>query len=129
MFSVIGIVEFRDGLRLRIDNDFCRYYKVLIEKSLFLTKKYQIPAHGAHLTIYNPKIHGFISPSRLRKYAGQRDEIMYDPLYCIQGIRVDMFYFPAYSKLSETIKKELQINNGPNYHGDHITICNRKNNK
>lgn len=127
MYQIIGKIEFNNGLRVKINDDFCFYYKSLIEKSLYKTKKYQTPEYGAHLTIYNPKIHRLIHKNVFRPYIGVRCIILYDPTICIQGKRVDMFYFPAECALSRKIKKELVIFDGPDYHGDHITICNRKN--
>lgn len=45
-----------DAIRIAVSMDFGKYYKALIDKEVRLFTN--LPAHGIHVTIWNPKIFG-----------------------------------------------------------------------
>ena len=52
-----GTFQIGDGaIRIAVDMDFAKYYKALIDKEVRLFTN--MPAHGCHITIWNPKIFG-----------------------------------------------------------------------
>jgi len=125
----IGVIKFTDCLRVIIDNDFCHYYKWLIEKHYYNTLKLQTPAHGCHISIYNPKIHGQINFNKVHNFVDKTVYFTYDPLTIRQGGYMKgfvNFYMPVYSQTFQRIEQKLGISNGNNFLGYHITLANNK---
>ena len=124
-----GIIKFTDCLRVNINNDFCFYYKWLIEKHYYNTLKLQTPAHGCHITLYRPTIHGQINFDKVYNFIDKVVEFEYDPT----NIRIGgqskgfmNFYVPVYSDEFSRIEKKLGIRNKTNFLGYHITLVNNK---
>lgn len=125
----IGVIKFTDCLRVIIDNDFCRYYKWLIEKHYYNTLKLQTPAHGCHITLYRPTIHGQINLNKVHNFVDKPLYFTYDPLTIRRGGHMKGFagfYMSVYSESFQRIEQKLGINNGNNFLGYHITLANNK---
>jgi hypothetical protein len=123
-FNSYGKIEVNNGIRIVCKLDFILYYQWLIRKHYYNTIKIQNPTHEAHITIVNPKIHKNIDCSLANKYIDQTAEFVYFPerLY----VSPVNFWIPVECNLADEIKKELKVDDGPNYWGLHITICNKK---
>jgi hypothetical protein len=123
-FTSIGRVEVRNGIRIVTSLDFIRYYTALVVYSTYRTKKFQLPAHGAHITILNPKIHKEVDFNRASKYHNLTVEFTYSPEN-VYISRVN-YWMPVKCKFGNQLKHELGIVDGPNWLGFHLTICNVK---
>lgn len=86
--NATGKIEIDNGLRIITDVDFCKYYLTLFHWSIWKTKKYQLPAHKAHITVYNPKIHGQILLDEFTDLVGQTIEFSYDCNLYISPVNV-----------------------------------------
>ena len=119
-----GRIEVNNGVRIVMDFDICRYYSWFIKKEFWNTIKTQIPKHGGHLTLVNPKIHKITDFSKVMKYNNRKEEFDYEPerLY----ISKVNFWIPANVPIGTEIKDLLGVVEGPNWYGDHITVANRK---
>ena len=54
--SVVGRLQIEKGnIRIILPYDFCSYYKQFVDKEYKIFSN--LPAHGAHITIVNSKIH------------------------------------------------------------------------
>jgi len=124
MFKGIGKIEVRNGIRIVTDLDFIRYYKTLIDYYNYRTERLQLPAHGAHITIGNPKLHRNLNLRMAQKYHGKVVEFQYDPENAY--ISKVNYWLPVKCVTAENLKNELSIDDGPRWWGFHITICNKK---
>jgi len=124
IYKATGKLEVNNGLRIVCGYDFIRYYKWLIEKSFWETQKLQLPAHGAHSTLVNPKLHKGFTYAPATPHIGKDIEFTYDPTTIYES-QVN-FWMPIVCPLGEAIKKMCGVYEGKNYWGLHITICNRK---
>lgn len=116
--------DINNGVRVVFGFDFCRYYAWLINREFWGTIKTQFPAHGSHLTISNPKIHGNIDYSKVEKYRNMKVVFDYDPtMLYISKVN---FWMPARLPIGAEIKKILNITESPHWKGDHLTVCNKK---
>jgi hypothetical protein len=117
-----------DVVRIVVSDDFIRYYKNLVDKQVRLFT--HSPAHGAHISIHNPKIHGKLLPQQKKflkdAYGGRKISFEYD-LNIIEGGKTKKtfrnWYMNVKSITGEAICKYLKNNMGK---GMHITICNTK---
>ena len=62
----------KGAIKVITNNDVCKYYRWLFNKAHFNTIKNQIPKHGAHVGIINPKIHRSIDCMELKDLNGKR---------------------------------------------------------
>jgi len=73
-------------IRLIISTDFIKYYKTFVDKEYKIFSN--TPAHGAHITLWNPKIHGSLDAKKAKFlkdfYKGNKISFEYDP-YIIEG--------------------------------------------
>jgi hypothetical protein len=123
-----GKLEISNGaVRLKVSMDFIRYYKSLIDKEYRIFSNF--PAHGSHITLFHPKIHGVLDSFKVKFikkfYMDNKIPFEYNP-YIIQGGHTKNFrnwYLNV---------KSVQLNEIVNYlgasvgHGLHLTICNTK---
>lgn len=124
MFKSKGKIEIESGIRIAVKLDFILYYKWLIDKYNYHTIPLQLPKHLGHITIVNPKIHKNIDCSAANKYIGERVEFTYDPLNMYVS-KVN-YWIPVKCEWADNLKKELNVDDGFNYWGLHITIANKK---
>jgi hypothetical protein len=124
MFKSYGKIEVKNGVRIICGIDICRYYQKLIHMYYFNTVKTQLPAHNAHITLANPKIHKGADYERAKKYIDKRVEFWYSPEDAYIS-RVN-FWFPVKCDWAENIREELNIIDGSNWWGYHLTIANVK---
>jgi hypothetical protein len=124
MFKSFGKLEINNGVRIITSIDFVLYYKWLIEKHFYNTRKFQIPKHLAHSTLINPKIHKNVDISMAKKYVGKKIEFEYNPLEIYES-KVN-FWIPIICPEGDEIKKKCNVDDGKNYWGLHLTICNTK---
>lgn len=122
--KMTGKIEVNNGLRVKVDLDFCRYYMWLATKYHYNTQKYQLPMHGAHITVISPKHHKKINFNKLKPLAGKRVsfEVFPQDAY-VSKVNV---WLPVKCDFSDKLKKALGIVEDSNWWGDHITICNKK---
>jgi hypothetical protein len=80
MFTSSGRLQIDNGVRIIGDYDIVRYYQRLFQMAHWNTVKSQLPAHGLHLSIYLPDIHGKnVDVSPIKHLIGERIEFEYDP--------------------------------------------------
>ncbi len=126
--TATGKIQINNGLRIITDIDFCKYYLALFHWSIWKTKKYQLPAHGSHITIYSPKIHGPIILSEFNNLVGQEISFEYDPENAYVS-RVNV-WLPVKCSWADNFRKKLRI--PITYFRDtslHLTIGNIKYNE
>ena len=124
MFKSKGKIEVTNGIRILTDLDFILYYKWLIDKYNYNTIKLQIPKHLGHITIVNPKIHKNVDCELARKYHGDIVDFTYDPFNMY--ISKVNYWIPVKCVWADMLKKDLNVDDGYNYWGLHITIANKK---
>jgi hypothetical protein len=123
-FKATGRLEINNGLRINLGLDFIRYYKWLIEKAYWNTQRLQLPAHLAHCTLINPKIHKNFNYAPALPFIGKDIEFTYNPTTIYES-KVN-FWLPIQCPLAEEIKNKCGVYEGKNYYGLHITLANRK---
>jgi hypothetical protein len=126
--NATGKIEVNNGVRIVTDKDLCKYYQWFIFREYNV--KTQLPAHGAHITIVNPKIHKHEDLNLVIDYHGREVEFFYDPekLY----ISPVNYWLPAQCSIDHEIKWLLAVENNYSarndikYWGLHLTIANTK---
>lgn len=120
----------KNTLKVVLDRDFCRYYKWLYDQYYFNTIKTQIPMHGAHIGIVNPKIHKDVDTTKFLYL--NKQEICFE--YNIEGYfggytkGFKNFWLDVRSKELENIALSLKVlKTYKNFSHFHITILNNKN--
>jgi hypothetical protein len=78
MIRATGKIQVNNGIRIVTHIDFCRYYLWLWHQHIYHTHKYQLPAHGSHITIQNPRIHGPLILAEFQDLNGQEVDFWYD---------------------------------------------------
>jgi len=121
--KMTGKIEVNNGLRVKVDLDFCRYYMWLATKYHYNTQKYQLPMHGAHISIYLPHIHGKIDLTPYKKLHGSLVDFDYDLNNIV--ITKKNVWIPVKSSAAYEIKKSMGITD-KNFLGFHLTVCNTK---
>lgn len=126
--KLFGYLEIKNGVRIHIPGDFCRYYKHLIDVAHYRTVRWECPRHGNHISLYLPNIHGE-NPKRNLFKLNQNEKIYFevDPLALRSGGRnFTNWWFPVKCPRGEEIKKEIGIIENSKYLGLHIVVCNSK---
>jgi len=124
MFKSIGKIQVNDGIRIVANLDLIRYYKKLIDFDCYNTQKLQLPTHGAHVTIVNPKIHKKVRWWECKNYHGQLVEFEYYPEAAyVSSVN---YWLPVECEFAMQIIDKLKVDNGDNWWGLHLTICNKK---
>jgi len=123
MFKCSGTIQVIDGVRIITDLDLIRYYHWLVTEHFYNCQRFQLPTHGAHVTVINPKLHK-VNWSKARKYIGKvvEFEVFPEDAY-VSAVNV---WIPVKCAFADGIKKELGVDDGPKYWGMHATVCNRK---
>lgn len=124
MIKCCGKVQIDNGIRIVTSIDICLYYRRLIHSHYYETIKTQVPSHGAHITVANPKIHKEAYYDLAKKYLDKSVEFFYSPedVY-ISNVN---FWFPVKCEWADNVRAELNINDGPSWWGYHLTVCNKK---
>ena len=123
MFKSLGKIQVKNGVRIIADWDLIRYYHKLIDYHNYRTEKLQLPAHGAHITLINPKIHK-VNCKLAEKFAGKEVEFVYYPEKTFIS-RVN-YWIPVECEYAESLKKILGVVDNSRYLGLHLTVCNKK---
>ena len=106
------------------------YYRSMIFKRWGI--KTNTPAHGSHITIYNPNLHNPIKMLDVVHLNGKFIDFWYDPYIIVggQGKGFRNFWMKVYCPAAEEIRKTYGIVNKRQYAGMdkglHITIANTK---
>jgi hypothetical protein len=124
MFTGYGKIEIRNGIRIIADWDMIRYYQRLVEFATHRTERLQLPAHGAHITIVNPKIHKNVNLNLCRNIAGIKVEFVYYPEKMCKSPK--NYWIPVDCEFAENLKKSLNVKETNNWLGFHLTVCNNK---
>jgi hypothetical protein len=119
-----GWLQIDDAVRIVTNADICRYYQWFITKEFWYTVKTQLPRHGAHITVVNPKIHKSNDFRAIRNLKGQRVNFEFDPT-CLYGSRVN-YWIPVKCPMVKRIRDILKITEYGCDKGPHLTICNKK---
>lgn len=123
----LSVNEKKKRIVLDISLDFVKLYLWFIKKKFW----YELgaPAHGAHITLTNPKVHSNVDFKKALKHHGKEFEFEYDENMVRGGYTKGfvMFYMRVFSKELEDLKKDLGIVESNNYKGLHVTIGNGKN--
>lgn len=124
MFKCFGRIQVDNGIRIITSTDICLYYQKLIHFYYYKTVKTQIPAHGGHITLANPKIHKSADYELAQKYIDKEVEFWYHP----EDVYISKvnFWFPVKCEWAENVRDELNIWDGPDWWGYHLTIANKK---
>ena len=114
--------------RIKLDDDFCRYYKKLLQfDSPWIDEEQLPPKYGAHITVVNKKIHkGLLDTSSIKKFNDDVVEFYYDPLVRAGGKVFTTYYVYVECYFAEFIKRKLNIVEPETFLGLHICICNNK---
>lgn len=124
MRRIIGQIEVDNGVRIKTSTDFCFYYKKLIEKAR-PGIRVQIPKHKAHVTLYNPKLHGKKDLALVKHLHGKQVGFTYNPEKVF--ISKVNFWFPVWDCATyKEIKSILRFRETKEWRGLHITVCNKK---
>jgi hypothetical protein len=124
MFLGHGYIQVKDGVRIIADLDLIRYYHKLIDYHQYKTQKLQLPSHGAHITIINPKIHKNIDIKKALHHHGRNVTFTYFPEKMYKSPK--NFWIPVSSKVADKLKTELGVDDGKNFWGLHMTVANTK---
>lgn len=122
-FKGYGIIEIRKGIRIKVDLDFIKYYKKLIDYYYSNTLRNQLPAYGAHISIILPDIHKVIDFCKVRKYSHKRVEFSYNPENIFKSPK--NIWMNVECVVGDEIKKILKIKE-KHFLGYHLTIVNFK---
>jgi len=126
VFKSIGKLQIEKGVRIICSYDIVRYYQRLFQLYNWNTVKSQLPAHGAHISIYLPDIHGKnIDISPIKHLEGKRIEFEYDPTNIT--ISKKNVWMNVKCEEAMEIKNMMKIID-TNFWGFHCTLLNFKNN-
>jgi len=123
-----GTLEVKsDVVRISVSMDFILFYKSLIDKEFRMFTN--TPAHGAHISLFLPKIHGNLSEEKAKFirqfYKNRIINFEYDPDIRIGGRTKNFMNFYM-------MVRSLEIDNICNYLGNdqaknaHLTLSNTK---
>lgn len=121
-----GSLIIKDGaIRLVTGYDLIHYYKTFVDKQFKMFT--HTPAHGGHITLLNPKIHGKLDEKKGRflwnYYSGKRIPFEYNPYIYVGGKTKGFLNFYM-------VVRGIELDNICNHLGViqnyHITISNTK---
>jgi hypothetical protein len=125
MFKSKGHLQVKDGaVRIVAGLDLIKYYHNLVNFHNYRTQRLQLPAHGAHITVVNPKIHRGININPAKEFDGWEVEFDYFPEDMYVS-RVN-YWIPVKCVFADFLKRKLKVDDGENYWGLHLTVCNKK---
>ncbi len=117
-------------LRALVGIDFCRYYLYLFRESVWKTRYFWTPRHGAHITVWNPQFDGFNIAAR--NYIGKEVNFFYDPSTIHRGGNkkgFEGYYLKVTSPEIEEIRKILKPRGSNGFNGLHISLFSDKHTK
>lgn len=118
-----GRIEVNNGVRLVTRLDFCAYYRWLIGRNMPWVRT-QVPMHGAHITICNPKIHKITDYRNVNDLHGKTYFFEYYPEELYRSPK--NFWIPANTDAYDVVKSRLGFVESKNWWGLHLTVCNMK---
>ena len=109
--------------------DFCKYYAKLFYQAHYKTIKYNLPQHGAHINIVNPKLHPGLDLKKYKKLHNKPVEFEYSVEGNYGGFAKGFlnFWFDVRCEQAYKIFKELNLPEQDGFSFAHITILNTKN--
>lgn len=119
-----------DQISIITNSDFCKYYAWLYKKATWNTQKVNLPAHGAHFNVVNPKIHGKIDCAKFKYLNGKEVYFYYSISGNFGGFTKGFvnFWLNVNCKKAEFIAKKLGVyKKEESFSVFHITIFNTKN--
>jgi len=124
IFKGKGRLQIDNGVRIVTNSDIVRYYQWLIHKYHYNTIKTQTPAHGAHVTLWNPNLHRTANVDAIRQYEGKTIEFEYDAGN-VYGGRTN-FWIPVNCDEGYDLIAKMGIIYNKQWQGLHMTVCNFK---
>jgi hypothetical protein len=124
--GIISVEPHKGRIVLDVSDDFVRLYYWFIQKHYWI--RMNTPMHGAHITVANTIHHPKINWKKAVWYDKKEVEFTYNPYIIEGGYRKGflMYYIKVFSKDLDDMKRKLGIQDGENYRGLHITVCNGK---
>ena len=120
----------KKSIKIVTDSDFCKFYRWLLIRGTYFTKKFQIPLHGAHINIVAEKIHNKDCSDYLY-LNGKEIWFQYDVSANFGGFKTGKFvnyWLDVKCIEGDEIQRELGIfKKTDGFSNFHITICNSKN--
>lgn len=118
-----GKIQVSNGVRIVTNSGICGYYQWLIKRQKPWIKT-QLPTHGGHITICNPKIHKVKDFSLARYLHGKKVDFEFNPEEIYES-KVN-FWMPARTTIYQEVKSLFQFTETEKWWGLHLTICNQK---
>ena len=123
--KVKGTIDVRDGnVRILTSLDLIKYYHTLINFYEYNTVKLQLPMHGAHVTLLSTALHKGAKHWKAIPFNKKEVEFEYYPEKAYISAR--NYWLPVTSKFADWLMDEMEVDNGPNWWGLHLTIANKK---
>ena len=123
MFKSYAKLEIDNGVRLVGCYDIVRYYQRLFQMAHWNTVKSQLPAHGTHISIALPSIHGNFDVSPIKHLAGEIIDFEYNPEDIV--ITRKNVWMNVKCPRAQEIKDMMKIVD-KNFFGYHLVLCNFK---
>lgn len=120
------------AIRIAVSEDFARYYRSFVDKDALLLTN--LPAHGCHITIWNPKIFGTFDQKKaseiFRRFKNKTIEFRYNTKIIEGGSPRRGFrnwYMPIECDDADKMCELLGLKNKRD--DLHLTVCNTKRDK
>ena len=123
-------ITYLGKISIDVHPDFCKYYSWLYKRETWNTQKINLPKHGAHINIVNPKIHGKLDLSRFAHLNGKEIEFEYSIEGNFGGFTKGFlnFWLDVKCEEAEIIAKDLGVyKEEEGFSAFHLTIFNTKN--
>jgi hypothetical protein len=123
MFKSFGRLQIEKGVRIVGCYDIVRYYQRLFQMAHWNTVKSQLPAHGTHISIALPGIHGNFDTSPINQLAGEKIYFEYNPEDIV--ITKKNIWMNVKCPKAQEIKDMMKIVD-KNFWGFHLVVGNFK---
>ncbi len=126
--GIMSVEPQKGRMVLNVSDDLIKLYYWFINRKYWI--RMNTPLHGAHITLYSAKFNKKVNWEKAVYYDKKVIEFEYDE-YIIEGGYTKgflMYYLRVHSDELVRIKKKVGIQDGPYFKGEHLTICNSKQN-
>ena len=123
MYKSNGYLQIMNGVRIICSYDICRYYQRLFQMAHWNTIPSQLPAHGTHISIALPAIHGNFDVNPIKQLDGEVIEFEYNPEDIV--ITRKNVWMNVKCNRAQEIKDMMKIVDR-NFFGYHMVLTNFK---